>query len=52
MQKSTPIFSKQSYKKNLELLTPNPQTIKNILLFAAGVHIEKYDEQVMTFWVN
>lgn len=53
MQKTTPIFLKQTYKKNLELLSPNPQTIKNILLFAASVHIEKFsDDRMITFWMN
>lgn len=53
MQKTTPIFLKQTYKKNLELLSPNPQTIKNILLFAASVHIEKFsNDRMITFWMN
>ena len=53
MQKTTPIFLKQTYKKNLELLSPSPQTIKNILLFVASVHIEKFsDDRMITFWMN
>lgn len=49
MHKSTLIFFKRSYKKKLELLTPNPQTIKNILLFAANAHIEKLDNRPIAF---